>query len=91
MDAGERNAQQRPSRLVRSDVHCNRSTHGMTYEHDSWIVSSPVFPQLAYSDVKHLSVPTEGDLVLRQWVAGAVAGSVERDYVKTVGGRRIQK
>jgi hypothetical protein len=63
----------------------------MTYEHDSWIVSTPVFPQLAYRDVKHFSVPTEGDLVLRQWVADAVAGSVERDYVETVGGGRIQK
>jgi hypothetical protein len=63
----------------------------MTYEDDSWIVSTPVFPQLAYRDVKYLSVPTEGDLVLRQWVAVAVAGSVECNYVKTVGGRRIQK
>ena len=91
MDARERDAQQRPSRLVGGDVHCNRSTHGMTCEHDSWIVSTSVLPPRAYRDIKHLSVSTERDLVLGQWVARAVAGSVERDAVKTIGGSCIQK
>jgi hypothetical protein len=63
----------------------------MTYEHDSWIVSTPVFPQLAYRDVKYLSIPTEGDLVLGQWVAVAVAGSIQSNDVDTVGRRNIQQ